>query len=150
MPSLRTRLAQLLAASVLTVAGTAAVAADTIVHLPLKAAVDAAIASGKIDGSVKFHLAGASPRGTVIRADVVTNKKSNAFNKSDEDACQWTAQSAIIQLHEAALKAGANAVINIESYFRKKVYTHPQNYECHVGAVMSGVALRGDLAKVGR
>lgn len=79
---------------------------------------------------------------------MVTNRKTNAFGKSDEKACDWAAQSALISLQEAARKAGANAVINIISYYKKVENADPVNYECHAGAVIAGVALRGDLAVV--
>ncbi|MCY1518814.1 hypothetical protein D9M68_535400 [compost metagenome] len=125
-----------------------AAAADRTVHLPLKPAVEAALAAGKIDGSVSFYLAGTGPKGRVLQADVVTNRKTNAFAKKDEEACLWVAQSAVIALHEAAKKAGANAVTNIVSYYRKNEYSSKTDYECHAGAVVAGVALRGDLAKV--
>ncbi|WP_251880805.1 excinuclease [Achromobacter sp. Marseille-Q4954] len=125
-----------------------ALAADRTVHLPMQAAVEAAQAAGKIDGSVKFYLAGTGPKGTVLESGVVTNRKTNAFAKKDEDACLWVAQSAIIALHEAAKKAGANAVTNIISYYRKNEYSSKTDYECHAGAMVAGVALRGDLANV--
>lgn len=147
MPTLRSTLAVLPAVLALTISAPAS-AADDVVYFPLKQAVEAATASGKLDGSVKFYLAGSSPRGRVVQAGAVTNKKSNAVGKSDETTCIWTAQSALIQMQQAAKKAGANAVINITSYFRKQEYKHPTNFECHVGAIMSGVALRGDLAVV--
>lgn len=125
-----------------------AVAADRTVFLPLQPAIDAALAAGKIDGSVKFYLAGTGPKGQVLEAGVVTNRKTNAFAKKDADACLWVAQSAVIALHEAAKKANANAVTNIVSYYRKSEYSSKTDYECHAGAVVAGVALRGDLARL--
>jgi len=125
-----------------------ALAADRSVYLPLREAVAAAQAAGKIDGSVKLYLADASPQGQVLQRDVVTNKKTNAFAKSDATACQRAAQSAIIALHDSAKKAGANAVINITSYYRKVEYRSKTDYECHAGGVVAGVTLRGDFAKV--
>ncbi|WP_447919057.1 excinuclease [Achromobacter aegrifaciens] len=127
---------------------TQAVAADRTVHLPMQPAIEAAQAAGKIDGSVKFYLTGTGPKGQVLQAGVVTNRKTNAFAKKDEEACLWVAQSAIIALHEAAKQAGANAVTNIVSYYRKNEYSSKTDYECHAGAMVAGVALRGDLAKV--
>ncbi|MBB3241621.1 uncharacterized protein YdbL (DUF1318 family) [Pseudomonas sp. Tn43] len=125
-------------------------ARDTAVYLPFDKAVAEATRAGKIDGSVKFYLAGNTPTGnvTVLSAGAVTNKKTNAFNKSDEVACQWVAQSAIISLHQAAKNAGANAVTNIVSYYKKNERKDATTYECHAGALMAGVALKGDLAKV--
>ncbi|KNH46876.1 excinuclease [Pseudomonas lini] len=125
-------------------------ARDTAVYLPFDKAVAEATRAGKIDGSVKFYLAGNTPSGnvTVVSAGAVTNKKTNAFNKSDEVACEWVAQSAIISLHQAAKNAGANAVTNIVSFYKKNERKDAKTYECHAGAIMAGVALKGDLAKV--
>ena len=124
-------------------------ARDTAVYLPFDKAVAEATRAGKIDGSVKFYLAGNTPTGnvTVVSAGAVTNKKTNAFNKSDEVACEWVAQSAIISLHQAAKNAGANAVTNIVSFYKKNERKDAKTYECHAGALMAGVALKGGLAK---
>lgn len=138
-----------LACFALTLACTgAAYAADRTVMMPVKEAIDAATAAGKLDGSVKFYFDGTGPRGKVIEANVVTNQKSNAFGKSDEKACLWVGQSALIAMQEAAKRTGANAVINIVSYYKKVENRNAANYECHAGAIIAGVALRGDLALV--
>ena len=125
-------------------------ARDTAVYLPFDKAVAEATRTGKIDGSVKFYLAGNTPAGkaTVLSAGSVTNKKTNAFNKTDEVACEWVAQSAIISLHQAAKSAGANAVTNIVSFYKSNERKDPKNYECHAGAIMAGVALKGDLVQL--
>ncbi len=117
-------------------------ARDTTLNLPFDKVV--------IDGSVKFYLAGNTPKGkvTVVSPDAVTNKKTNAFNKSDEEACAWALQSALITLHDAAKKVGANAVTNIVSYYKRNETKSPTTYECHAGAFIGGVALKGDLSKV--
>lgn len=147
MRKIRSGLTQASLALMLATAAVSAQAADDVVYFPLKQAVEAATASGKLDGSVKFYLAGTSSRGKVLKAGAVTNKKSNAFAKSDEEACVWAAQSALIQLQSAAKKAGANAVTNIVSYYKKNEYKSKTDFECHVGAIMAGVALKGDLAR---
>ncbi|SDS26128.1 hypothetical protein SAMN05216598_1028 [Pseudomonas asplenii] len=125
-------------------------ARDTTLNLPFDKVVAEAISTGKIDGSVKFYLAGNTPKGkiTVVSPDAVTNKKTNAFNKSDEEACAWALQSALITLHDAAKKVGANAVTNIVSYYKRNETKSPTTYECHAGAFIGGVALKGDLSKV--
>lgn len=106
-------------------------------------------ASGKLDGSVKFYLAGNTPKGAeVIRRDVTTSKKTNAFNKTDEAACSWALQSALIGMQKAAKAAGANAVVDVASNCQHVEYKDSQKYECHAGALMAGVALKGNLAKV--
>lgn len=125
-------------------------ARDTALYLPFEKVVQQMLAEKKLDGSVKFYLAGVKPRGkvTVISPNSVTNKKTNAFNKSDEAACEWALQSALLTLQDAARKANANAVTNIASYYKRNERKDASTYECHAGAVIAGVALKGDLARI--
>lgn len=125
-------------------------ARDTALYLPFEKVVQQMQAENKLDGSVKFYLAGAQPRGKVkvVSANAVTNKKTNAFNKTDEAACEWALQSALLTLQDAARKANANAVTNIASYYKKNERRDAATYECHAGAVIAGVALKGDLSRV--
>ncbi|MQU43558.1 excinuclease [Pseudomonas helleri] len=125
-------------------------ARDTTLYLPFDQVVTEAISTGKIDGGVKFYLAGNTPSGkvSVLSPGAVTNKKTNAFNKTDYQACSWALQSALITLHDAAKKAGANAVTDITSYYKRNERKDPKTYECHAGAIIAGVALKGDLSKV--
>ncbi|AKN25561.1 hypothetical protein [Stutzerimonas stutzeri] len=124
-------------------------ARDTTHYLPFDAVVAEATQAGRLDGSVKFYLAGKAPgNATVVRSGVTTSKKTNAFNKTDEGACSWALQSALIAMQQAAKAAGANAVVNIASNYKHVEYKDSQKYECHAGAIMAGVALKGDLANV--
>ena len=125
-------------------------ARDTTLFPDFQAAVQEATAAGRLDGSVKFYLAGTQPAGkvSIVRSGVTTSKKTNAFNKTDEGACSWALQSALIAFQNAAKAAGANAVVNLASNYKNIEYKHAQNYECHAGAIMAGVALKGDLATV--
>ncbi|MEG0247187.1 MAG: excinuclease [Pseudomonas sp.] len=125
-------------------------ARDTTHYLPFEKVVAQMTTENKLDGSVKFYLAGVQPKGkvNVVSPAAITNKKTNAFNKSDEAACEWALQSALLALQDAARKAGANAVTNISSYYKRNERKDAATYECHAGAVMAGVALKGDLAKV--
>lgn len=124
-------------------------AADKIVHFPFANAVAAATQSGKLDGSVKFYLAGTAPQGqvTVVKDDVSVNRKTNAFGKGDQKTCDWALQSALIALQDQAKAAGANAVVDIVSDYDSE-YRDNEKYECHVGFLMSGVIKKGKLAKV--
>ena len=125
-------------------------ARDTTHFLPFEQVVQEAIAAKRLDGSVKFHLAGTKPAGavSVVKSGVTTSQKTNAFGKSDEEACNWVLQSALIRLQNAAKQAGANAVVNIVSNYKNVVYSDTQKYECHAGAIMAGVALKADLATI--
>jgi uncharacterized protein YbjQ (UPF0145 family) len=125
-------------------------AADKIVHLPIQAAIDGATKDGKLDGSVKFYLAGNRPAGkaTVVNDNVTLSRKTNAFAKSDEETCNRVMQSVLIALQDDAKQAGANAVTDIVSNYNDVVYSDPNNYECHKGFLMSGVAVKGKFAKM--
>ncbi len=125
-------------------------ARDTTHYLPFEKVVQQMTAEKKLDGSVKFYLAGVQPRGkiNVLKAGEFTNKKTNAFNKTDEAACEWALQSALLTMQQAAKNVGANAVTNIASYYKKNERKDATTYECHAGAVMAGVAIKGDLSKV--
>lgn len=125
-----------------------ALAADTIEHYPFANAVAAATQSGKLDGTVKFYLAGNQPNGTVtVLNEVEINRKTNAFGKKNQVTCDWALQSVLIGLQDYAKKAGANAVIDIISNYGNE-YRDTEKYECHVGFLMSGVILKAKLAKV--
>jgi uncharacterized protein YbjQ (UPF0145 family) len=125
-------------------------ARDTTHYLPFGAVVQEALNAGRLDGSVKFYLAGNTPAGkvNVVKSGVTTSQKTNAFNKSDEAACSWVLQSALIRLQNAAKAAGANAVVDLASNYNNVEYKDSQKYECHAGAIMAGVALKGNLANV--
>jgi uncharacterized protein YbjQ (UPF0145 family) len=125
-------------------------AADKIVHLPIQAAIDGATKDGKLDGTVKFYLAGNHPAGnaTVVNDNATISRKTNAFAKSDEETCNRVMQSVLIALQDDAKHAGADAVTDIVSNYNDVVYSDPNNYECHKGFLMSGVAVKAKFAKV--
>lgn len=77
-----------------------------------------------------------------------TNKKTNAFNKTDTYACQWAFASAMQSLRNRALKEGGNAVINIRSNYRNNLTTSDTTFKCGAGGVIAGVALVGDVVKI--
>ena len=123
-------------------------ARDTTHYLPFDEAVAEATAAGRLDGSVKFYLAKRPAGAQILRSGVTTSKKTNAFNKTDEAACSWALQSALIGLEKSAKAAGANAVVDIVSIYKHVEYKDSSKYECHAGAVMAGVALKANFAKV--
>jgi len=79
---------------------------------------------------------------------VVTNRKGNSTGRPDEEACRWTMISALKQLRQAAVEQGGDAVINIVSYYKKVPFSSEALYECHAGAIISGVALKGTVVKL--
>jgi hypothetical protein len=82
--------------------------------------------------------------------EYTSNQKTNAFNKTDAEACQWVALSALLSLQKRALAEGGNAVINIHSYYKKNDLSDPTRYECHAGYAAAGVAFKGTAAKLAK
>ena len=139
-----------LATALLTLLASPAFAADTRLELPLQDLVNSpeAKAAG-IDGSVRFYLAGQKTPAVVSRfGEDVVNRKTNGVGKSDAESCRWVALSVLKALQEGAKDRGANAVIDITSYFKKKEFRSATNYECHAGGIMSGIALKGTFVKI--
>lgn len=101
-----------------------------------------------IDGSVRFYLAGQPAAVGQRFGEGVANRKTNAANKSDEEACRWVALSALRALQDSAKGRGANAVVDIVSYYKKNEFRSASNYECHAGTFVAGVALKGTYARV--
>lgn len=125
-----------------------AYARDDVSNYSIKDALNTADAKAKLGSDVKFYFGG-QPHGKVSKSygEVKTNKKTNAFNKSDEKACQWTFLSAMIALRDRALRDGGNAVINIKSNYRNKESSNNETFQCGSGALMAGVALMGTVVK---
>ncbi|PAU78123.1 excinuclease ATPase subunit [Halomonas salipaludis] len=121
-------------------------ARDTTLMLSIEEAMNTPEARERLDPNIRFFFADA-PHDEVIteHGNFVTNKKTNAFNKSDEEACKWVMLSTLISLQDRVKTEGGNAVINIESYYKQNVMASSTEYECHAGALMAGVALRGDV-----
>ena len=133
----------------LLVAASPAHARDSRLHLDVAAAIAAGQADGTLDGSVRFHFRGAPALGVVDRhGPAATNRKTNALNKSDEDACRWVLLSALVALQDEARSRGANAVIDIVSNYKGREFASATQYECGAGTLMAGVALKGVYATV--
>jgi hypothetical protein len=137
-------------AALLMAAPAVSMAAEKVIHLPFERAVAEATRNGKLDGSVKFYLAGIGPRGKVLDDNVTISRKTNAFGKSDQETCNHVLETDLISLQDDARRAGANAVIDIVSNYNNVEFRDSQNYECHKGFLMSGVALKAKFARVGR
>lgn len=101
-----------------------------------------------IDGSVRFYLAGQKVAVVNRLGEDVSNRKTNAANKSDEEACRWVALSVLRALQDGAKVRGANAVVDIVSFYKKNEFRSSANFECHAGTILAGVALKGTYAKV--
>jgi uncharacterized protein YbjQ (UPF0145 family) len=126
-----------------------AAARDTVLPYPVADALNSEQAKAKLGTSVKFYF-GDQAYGTVEKklSEYRTNRKTNAFNKSDKEACEWVFLSAMLALRDRALQEGADAVVNIRSNYRNNLTSSNDTYQCGSGALVAGVALVGDLVKL--
>jgi uncharacterized protein YbjQ (UPF0145 family) len=124
-------------------------ARDTKHLLPIATAMQVKDAAEKLDGSIKFYFGPQKyPKVVAKLGSDASNRKTNAFGKSDETACNWAFLSALVALEKRAQALGANAVVNIVSYYKRDIVSSATEFECHAGAIMAGVALKGDFVKI--
>ena len=117
--------------------------------MSIKSALEVKDAEEKLGDSVKFYFGNQETPKILSRLGTdVSNRKTNSVGKSDEKACHWAFLSALVSLEKRAKQLGANAVVNIVSYYKKDVMSSPSEFECHAGAVIAGVALKGDFVKI--
>jgi hypothetical protein len=136
------------AAGVALVIGTA-YARDTRLKLPLKDAMETAAYKQQADANIKLFFGSQTyPQLLQSFGTYTTNKKTNFFNKSDKEGCEWVFLSAVLSLQERARQLGGNAVVKIRSVYRGGDLSSESEYECGAGALMGGVALRGEVVKL--
>lgn len=143
------RLNAALLAALLGLAQQTALARDDRNMYPIADALQTSAAQEKLDKEIRlfFGKQGTPPVAKRI-GEWGTNKKTNAFNKTDKEACEWTFLSAVLELQERARKEGGNAVINIKSNYKNALTSSETEYMCGNGALMSGVALKGTVVNL--
>lgn len=124
-------------------------ARDTEHLLSIETALAQSAAKEKLTADVEYYFGDESHPAVAESFGVFsTNKKTNAFGKSDEEACRWVFLSAMLELQERALELGADAVINIKSNYKSQEFVSSTEYECGAGFIMAGVALKGEFVKL--
>src|ERR1700749_2946748 len=95
-------------------------ARDTEYNLPVADAIQDAELRKNLGTEVGFYFSGqTNPPVAKSFGEYVTNKKTNSFGKPDLVVCRWAMLSALLQLRDRAKQLGADAVINIVSYYKK-------------------------------
>lgn len=129
-----------------------AAARNTLHKFPIAEAVAAAAMAAdesKLDPEVQMFWGNQSfPTPVQTMGTYTSNKKTNFFNKSDKEGCEWVWLSAAKALQERAKREGGNAVVNIKSYYKSNEFVSETEYECGAGAILGGVALRGTVVKL--
>lgn len=129
--------------------GTTAEARDDRLKFPIDAAMKQPKAADKLGDDVQFFWGDAShPAPSQEFGTFTSNKKTNAFGKSDQKACEWAWLSAMVSLRDRAVSEGGNAVVGIHSVYKDQAFTSTTEYECGAGGIIAGVALRGQVVKL--
>ncbi|MGD8926477.1 MAG: hypothetical protein PVG20_06490, partial [Thioalkalispiraceae bacterium] len=117
------------------------VARDDVGDYSISSVMQTETAKDKLGTNVKFFF-GKQKHGKIAKRFGVfsTNKKTNAFGKSDQEACEHVFLSAMIQLKQRAESLGANAVINIKSNYKGNLTSSETTFQCGAGAILAGVA----------
>lgn len=106
-------------------------------------------AKQKLDKNIRFYFGDQShPKIENNYGEFMSNKKTNAFNKTAKRACQWNFLSAMLSFQDRALRMGGNAVVNIRSYYKKNTVSSQTEFECGSGAFVAGVTFLGDVVRI--
>lgn len=136
-------------ASATLMTATAAFARDTRVMIKFSEAMSTPDAKAKLGDDVKFYFGKQKhPEVEKELGEYVSNKKTNAVGKDDATACKWVFLSSAMHLQDRARKLGGNAIINVQSYYKKGTVENDKEFECGAGGIMAGVALKGTVVKL--
>jgi len=126
-----------------------AIARDTVDSYSIDETMSLEKSKSALGKDVSFYF-GEQKHGKVERSfgEFRTNRKTNAFNKTDKEACQWVFLSAMIVLKKRAIREGGNAIINIKSNYKNNLTSSNDSFRCGAGAFVAGVALVGTVVKI--
>jgi hypothetical protein len=128
-----------------------AIARDDHQMFSLDEALNTPAAKEKLDPEINLYFGNQEhPKITKELGEWKTNKKTNGFNKSDKDACEWTFLSAVLELQQRAKKEGGNAIVDIKSNYKNIESSSETKYMCGSGALMSGVAFKGKVVMLAK
>lgn len=145
---MKTRITGLLCILIFGVAGLA-IAADTLVTLPIGEALDDLEIKKEISEDIKLYWGEQDyPKPETVYGEFKTSQRTNAFGKSREDACQWALASSIKELQARARREGGNAVVNIKSNIQNREKSSETDFDCLSGTLMVNVALKGTVVKL--
>ena len=121
---------------------------STILDLDAQAAASSALGTERLL-DVPYFLKGQAHSAIAQDLGVFrSNQRTNAFNKSDEAACQIAFLSAVIQFQKRAQSLGGDAVVDLTSITADKPLDSATQYRCAAGNIVANVALTGRVVKL--
>jgi uncharacterized protein YbjQ (UPF0145 family) len=131
------------------VASFSAVARNVEYTLPLDEVLRMPAAERELDGQVRFYLSGQSHTEIVMRhSEEVVTAKIRGAGEEEIETCKRAALKALVHYQGKARKMGANAIVDMVSYFDAKPFMSPAQYECHAGSRTVVVVFKGSYAKI--
>lgn len=141
----------LLSATVLGIAlANPALARSTFHDLPVKAATESATGRERLYSVPVYMWGQKHPPITRDFGVFRSNRRTNAFNKSDEAACNLAFLSALISLQQRARREGGDGVVDIKSVTKHNDLESPTRFRCVAGNVIANVALSGRVVRFAR
>jgi uncharacterized protein YbjQ (UPF0145 family) len=123
-------------------------ARSTFHDLSVQSARDSETGKAKLQ-KVPFYMAGQKHPAVAKDLGVFTaNRRTNAFGKTDEAACQIAFLSAIIALQSRVQNMGGNAIVDVKSITKHNNLTSASEYRCAAGNVVANVVLTGRVVKL--
>src|SRR5262245_12583341 len=116
--------------------------------LPISIALQSKDAMENPDGSVKFFFGNqATPAIAAKLGSGSTHQRSSTRPSDDARSCNVAFLKALVALQKNAQQLGANAVVNIASFYKNNTLSSATEFECHAG-VSAHVMLKGDFVKI--
>jgi uncharacterized protein YbjQ (UPF0145 family) len=130
--------------------GSLAVARDDRLMFPVKDGLEKGKSTkDRIDPDIRLYFGKQTPKAIERKlGEFTADRKTNATNKTDKEACEIAFVSAVVSLQQRARKEGGNAVMNIASVYRNDNRASTTEYLCGAGTFAAGVALRGTVVKL--
>ncbi|MDB5470437.1 MAG: excinuclease [Caulobacter sp.] len=122
---------------------------DRIMTMSIQDVLSSPDYAAKGPSDIKFYFADQPVTVKQVVGPVQTSRKSSNYSGNNPPkACRWAMLSALIALAEEARLQGGNAVVGIKSNYRNVETASRDTFQCGVGGLMVGVALKGDIAVV--
>jgi uncharacterized protein YbjQ (UPF0145 family) len=138
------------AAAILAIAASPALARDDRLMFPVAEGMEKGKSTkDRIDPDIRLYF-GKQKTPVVDRkmGEFTANRKTNATNKTDKEACEISFVSAVVSLQQRARKEGGDAVVNVHSVYKNEFRESDREYLCGAGTFAAGVALRGTVVKL--
>ena len=121
-------------------------AADTWHQFSAKEAQNGTLGKDKLKPDIKLFMKGeAHPKVIKTLGEFKSNQRTNGFGKSAQVACDRAFISALIALQGRVEKEGGNAVIDIYTITKDKIFESAEEYSCIKGGFVTNVALKGTV-----